>query len=284
LVANEAEAFVKTRSIIANLGQSEGRYPRRLVRQRAPREPRYDPRELYGIVGSDLRKSFPIIEVIARLVDDSCFDEFKRDWGVTVRCGFSHVAGYLVGIVANDGILFSESAQKVAHFIELCNQREIPLLFLQNIVGFMVGKEYEHGGIAKHGAKMVAAVATARVPKITLLVGASYGAGNYAMCGRAYDPHLLFAWPNAKISVMGGAQAARVLTEVRGQRSAVEQERFEGAILEKYEREGAALYASARMWDDGIIDPMHTRRVLELALSLVRFPIVESGAQTFFRM
>lgn len=238
-------------------------------------EPAYPAEELLGIINSDPRKPYDVHEIIARLVDGSLFDEFKALYGPTLVCGFAHLYGYPVGIIANNGILFSESAQKGAHFVELCCQRRIPLIFLQNITGFMVGKKYENEGIAKHGAKMVTAVACANVPKFTVVIGGSYGAGNYAMCGRAYQPRFLFLWPNAKISVMGGEQAARVLVQVkdeqlkRQQKSWPESERAEflETIRIQYESQGSAFYASARLWDDGIINPIDTRRTLALCLS-----------------
>ncbi len=242
---------------------------------RAPRPPKFDPAELYGIVPADRRKPYDVREVIARLVDGSEFDEFKRLYGQTLVTGFAHVCGYPVGIVANNGILFSESAQKGAHFIELCAQRRIPLVFLQNVTGFMVGRKYENAGIAKDGAKMVTAVATAAVPKFTIIIGGSFGAGNYGMCGRAYAPRFLWMWPNARISVMGGEQAASVLAQVRrdnlearGQTWSVEdEEAFKSPIRAQYETQGHPYYATARLWDDGVIDPADTRRVLALSIS-----------------
>jgi len=248
-------------------------------------EPQYDSEEIYGIIPKDARQPFDIREIIARVVDGSEFDEFKALYGTTLVCGFSRIFGYPVGIVANNGILFGESAQKGAHFIELCAQRKIPLVFLQNITGFMVGQQYEAGGIAKHGAKMVTAVATAQVPKFTVLIGGSFGAGNYGMCGRAYDPRFLFMWPNARISVMGGEQAAGVLAQVkrdqkdkRGEEwSEQEEADFKQPIIETYEHQGHPYYASARLWDDGIIDPAETRQVLGLALSAsLNNPIAET--------
>jgi 3-methylcrotonyl-CoA carboxylase beta subunit len=240
-----------------------------------PEEPRYDAEDLEAIVPTDLKKQYDIREVIARLVDGSEFDEFKRLYGTTLVTGFARIWGMPVGIIGNNGILFSESALKGAHFIELCCQRRIPLLFLQNISGFMVGRQYEAGGIAKDGAKLVTAVACAQVPKITLLVGGSFGAGNYGMCGRAYSPRFLFTWPNSRISVMGGEQAASVLATVRRDNieaegkawSAEEEEAFKAPIRDRYEEEGSPYYATARLWDDGIILPSETRRVLGLALS-----------------
>ena len=240
----------------------------------APVEPLYDPAEIYGVVPSDTRKPYDVREVIARIVDGSEFDEFKQLYGQTLVTGFARIWGYPVGIVANNGILFSESALKGAHFIELACQRRIPLLFLQNIAGFMVGRKYEAGGIAKDGAKLVTAVATAAVPKLTLITGGSFGAGNYGMCGRAYDPRFLFAWPNARISVMGGEQAASVLAEIRREALAAQgedwdaaaQDAFKAPIRAQYETQGHPYYATARLWDDGIIDPADSRRVLGLAL------------------
>ena len=240
-----------------------------------PEPPLYDPADLYGLVPSDPRRGMEVREVIARIVDGSRFHEFKADYGSTLVCGFARVMGYPAGIIANNGILFSESAQKGAHFIELCAARRYPLLFLQNITGFMVGQRYEAEGIAKHGAKMVMAVANANVPKFTVVIGGSFGAGNYAMCGRAYDPRFLWMWPNAKISVMGGQQAASVLLTVRldnlrsrgGDMTPDEQEAFMRPTIEKYEAEGSAYYSSARLWDDGIIDPLDTRAVLALGIS-----------------
>lgn len=237
-------------------------------------EPCYSADELYGIVNSDLRLSFDIREVIARIVDNSEFDEFKALFGSTLICGFARIEDQLIGIVANNGILFSESAQKGAHFIELCAKRKTPLLFLQNVTGFMVGKKFEEGGIAKHGAKLVMAVACASVPKFTIIVGGSYGAGNYGMCGRAYDPTMMWMWPNARISVMGGEQAAGVMTQVkrevlkrRGETwSEQEENEFRQTIIKQYDSEGSPYYASARLWDDGIIDPKDSRKVLAQAL------------------
>src|SRR5690606_1130032 len=229
---------------------------------KAPQEPLYDAKELYGIVGTDLRKPFDVKEVIARIVDGSDFDEFKQLYGATLVCGFARIFGYPVGIIANNGILFSESAQKGAHFIELCAQRKIPLLFLQNITGFMVGKKYEAEGIAKHGAKMVMAVSCAKVPKFTVLIGGSYGAGNYGMCGRAYQPRMLWMWPNSRISVMGGEQAAGVLSQIKieqmenagGKKLGAEDiRRIQDPIRDQYEREGSPYFSTARLWDDGIL-------------------------------
>jgi 3-methylcrotonyl-CoA carboxylase beta subunit len=254
--------------------------------------PRYDPQEMYGIVEAERRRPFEVREIIARIVDGSELDEFKRLYGATLVTGFAHIWGMPVGIVANNGILFSESAQKGAHFIELCAQRGIPLVFLQNITGFMVGRKYEVGGIAKDGAKMVTAVATAAVPKFTVIIGGSFGAGNYGMCGRAYAPRFLWMWPNARISVMGGEQAASVLAtvrrdnmEARGQTwPAAEEEAFKAPIREQYEEQGHPYYATARLWDDGIIDPLDTRRVLGLSLSASLNAPIEATRFGLFRM
>lgn len=248
--------------------------------------------ELYGIVPTDLRQPYDAREVIARVVDGSEFDEFKQNYGTTLITGFAHLHGVPVGIIANNGVLFSESALKGAHFIELCCQRKIPLVFLQNITGFMVGRKYEAGGIAKDGAKLVMAVATARVPKVTVIIGGSFGAGNYGMCGRAYSPRFLWMWPNARISVMGGEQAATVLAMVKregierkgGEWSAEEEAKFKKPILMKYEHEGHPLYSSARLWDDGIIDPAKTRDVLALSLSAALNAEIEDTRFGVFRM
>ncbi|WDE09931.1 carboxyl transferase domain-containing protein [Thalassomonas haliotis] len=254
--------------------------------------PQYDPKEIYGVIPKDARQPYDVREVIARIVDGSEFDEFKALYGTTLVCGFARLFGYPVGIVANNGILFGESAQKGAHFIELCAQRKIPLVFLQNITGFMVGQQYETGGIAKHGAKMVTAVATAQVPKFTVLIGGSFGAGNYGMCGRAYDPRFLFMWPNARISVMGGEQAAGVLAQVKrdqktklGEEWSQEQEdKFKQPIVDSYEHQGHPYYASARLWDDGVIDPAETRQVLGLAVSASLNKTIEDTKFGVFRM
>jgi len=257
-----------------------------------PVEPRYSLADLDAIVPTDLKKQYDIREVIARLVDGSEFDEFKRLYGTTLVTGFARLAGIPVGILGNNGILYAESALKGAHFIELCCQRRIPLLFLQNITGFMVGRDYEARGIAKDGAKLVTAVACARVPKLTLILGGSFGAGNYGMCGRAYSPRFLFTWPNARISVMGGEQAASVLATVRreniegegGTWNAADEERFKAPIRARYEEEGSPYYATARLWDDGIILPSETRRVLALALSAALNAPVEETRFGVFRM
>src|ERR1700729_4274889 len=266
MAENDRHALELCRQIVAGLNTKKSID----IPPAKPSEPKYDAGELDGIVPVDLKKQYDVREVIARLVDGSEFDEFKALYGTTLVTGFAHIHGIPVGILGNNGILFSESALKAAHFIELCCQRRVPLLFLQNIVGFIVGRDYEAGGIAKDGAKMVTAVACAQVPKITVVIGGSYGAGNYGMCGRAYNPRFLFTWPNARISVMGGEQAASVLATVH--RDAAnwtpeEAEAFKAPVRKKYEDEGNPYYATARLWDDGIIDPIQTRDVLGLALS-----------------
>jgi 3-methylcrotonyl-CoA carboxylase beta subunit len=268
---DDAHALGLARRIVAHLGVGE----RARLATRAPAPPAYDPEELAGIVPPDTRTPYDVREVIARIVDGSELDEFKHRYGTTIVCGFAHIWGQPVGIIANNGILFSESALKAAHFVELCSQRGIPLVFLQNIAGFMVGRKYEAGGIAKDGAKLVTAVATTSVPKFTVLIGGSFGAGNYGMCGRAYSPRFLFTWPNSRISVMGGEQAASVLATIRADAMAArgetwpdaEQEAFKAPIRDKYEREGSPYYATARLWDDGIIPPAATRDVLGLAIA-----------------
>jgi 3-methylcrotonyl-CoA carboxylase beta subunit len=257
-----------------------------------PREPLYAADELYGVINADIRKPYDVREVIARIVDASEFDEFKARYGTTLVTGFARIWGYPVGIVANNGVLYSESAQKGAHFIELCAQRGVPLVFLQNITGFMVGKKYETGGIAKDGAKMVTAVSCAKVPKFTVIIGGSYGAGNYGMCGRAYGPRFLWMWPNARISVMGGEQAATVLATIRrdaieakgGTWSEEEETAFKTPLREQYEREGHPYYASARLWDDGVIDPADTRKVLALGISAALNAPIEATSFGVFRM
>jgi 3-methylcrotonyl-CoA carboxylase beta subunit len=271
LAINDHHALQLARKIVSHLNRQK---PKQMT-QRESREPLYQVEELNGIIPEDTRKSYDVREIIARLVDGSEFEEFKARFGTTLVTGFAHLYGVPVGIVANNGILFSESAQKGAHFIELCAQRKIPLIFLQNITGFMVGRKYENEGIARHGAKLVTAVATAAVPKITIIIGGSFGAGNYGMCGRAYSPRFLFMWPNARISVMGGEQAASVLATIRREGveakgatwSAEQEQAFKQPILEQFEREGHPFYASARLWDDGVIKPADTRRILGLSLS-----------------
>jgi acetyl-CoA carboxylase carboxyltransferase component len=257
-----------------------------------PEEPQYDPKEIYGIVNVDTRKSYEVREIIARIVDGSRFDEFKERYGTTVVTGFARLHGFLVGIIANNGVLFSESALKATHFIELCNLRGIPLVFLQNITGFIVGRQYERAGIAKDGAKMVHAVANSVVPKFTVMIGGSFGAGNYGMCGRAYEPRLLWMWPNARISVMGGEQAAGVLTTVKRDQmardgkalSAEEEDAIRAPILQKYEEEGSPYYSTARLWDDGILDPAETRQTLALALSAAYNAPIPAAKFGVFRM
>ncbi|MDP1793978.1 MAG: carboxyl transferase domain-containing protein, partial [Acidimicrobiales bacterium] len=257
-----------------------------------PEEPVVDPTHLLGVIPADDRTPYDVHEVIARLVDGSRFLEFKRLYGTTLVTGFANICGHPVGIIANNGVLFSESALKGAHFIELCDQRRIPLLFLQNITGFMVGREYEAGGIAKHGAKMVNAVANARVPKLTVVIGGSYGAGNYSMCGRAYSPRFLWMWPNARISVMGGEQAASVLATVRREQleaagqewSADDEATFRQPIRDQYELQGHPYFSTARLWDDGIIEPSQTRMVLGLALGVVGQAPLEPAGYGVFRM
>ena len=285
---NDHHALQLVRNAVARLNKVK---PAQLD-QREAVEPLYDPREIYGIIPKDTRKPFDVRDIIARIVDGSEFDEFKALFGTTLVCGFARLYGYPVGIVANNGILFSESAQKGAHFVELCAQRKIPLIFLQNITGFMVGKQYEQGGIAKHGAKMVTAVACAQVPKLTVLIGGSFGAGNYGMCGRAYDPRFLFMWPNARISVMGGEQAAGVLAQIKKDQmektgeswTADEEAAFKKPIIDTYEQQGHPYYASARLWDDGVIDPADTRRVLGLSLSAALNKPIDDTRFGVFRM
>ena len=285
---DDNHALEIARDALAHLAR---RSPRPFV-MRTPRPPGHDPAEIYGAVPADARIQLPVKEIIARLVDGSEFHEFKARYGKTLVCGFAHIEGYPVGVVANNGILFSESALKGAHFIQLCNQRGIPLVFLQNITGFMVGKAYEQAGIAKDGAKMVTAVATSHVPCFTVVIGGSFGAGNYAMCGRAYGPRFLWMWPNARISVMGGEQAASVLAtvrrdglEARGERwSAEDEEAFKTPIRDNYERQGHPYYATARLWDDGIIDPADTRPVLARSLAIAANAPVERDRHGIFRM
>ena len=288
LAESEGQALTIVRSILSTLPQSENW----LVPNPEVEPPLYDAEELLGIVPTETRTTYDVREVIARIVDASRFLEFKAEFGETLVTGFAHIDGYPVGIIANNGVLFSESAQKGAHFIELCDQRAIPLIFLQNISGFMVGREYETGGIAKHGAKMVNAVACTRVPKFTVIIGGSFGAGNYSMCGRSYDPHFLWMWPNARISVMGGEQAASVLATVKTDQLASKGEKwtpeaieeFKGPIRAKYEQESSAYFSTARLWDDGIIDPRDTRRVLSLALSIAGRSALSASSFGIFRM
>jgi 3-methylcrotonyl-CoA carboxylase beta subunit len=271
LAQNDLHALALARQAVASLNR--GKSPS--VELREPRPPKFAPSELYGVVPTDVRKPYDVREIIARIVDGSEFHEFKARFGSTLVCGFAHIEGMPVGFIANNGVLFSESAQKGAHFIELCCQRKVPLVFLQNITGFMVGRKYESEGIARHGAKMVTAVATASVPKFTVIIGGSYGAGNYGMCGRAYSPRFLWMWPNARISVMGGEQAASVLATVKrdgiegkgGTWSAEEEAAFKQPLLDQFAHQSHPYYSSARLWDDGVIDPADTRRVLALGLS-----------------
>ena len=285
---NDTHALAIARAIVANLNRTKNVS----LALREPSEPLYPAEELSGVIPADTRKPYDVREVIARIVDASELDEFKQEYGATLVTGFARIWGYPVGIVANNGILFSESALKGAHFIELCSQRGVPLLFLQNITGFMVGKKYEAGGIAKDGAKMVTAVSCSRVPKFTVIIGGSFGAGNYAMCGRAFGPRFLWMWPNARISVMGGQQAASVLAtvkrdgiEAKGRTwSKEEEEKFKRPILEQYERQGHPYYATARLWDDGLIAPEETRRVLALAISASLNAPVEETRFGVFRM
>ena len=273
---DDEHALAIGRQIVRNLAWRKPEPPWEVT---ATEEPSVSPDGLYGVIPADARQSYDVREVIARLVDGSDFHEFKERYGTTLVCGFARVHGYPVGIVANNGILFSESALKGAHFVELCSQRKVPLVFLQNITGFMVGREYEAGGIARDGAKLVTAVSTTNVPKFTVIIGGSFGAGNYGMAGRAYAPRQLWMWPNARISVMGGAQAARVLSTVRGGfETDADRDAFEAPILDKYEREGSPYHSTARLWDDGVIDPMDTRRVLALGISAsLNAPIPDPG-------
>ncbi|MCY1347845.1 Methylmalonyl-CoA carboxyltransferase 12S subunit [compost metagenome] len=285
---DDEHALAIARRCVANLNWSkQGK-----LTTLPPRAPLYASDELYGVIPVDSKQPFDVREIIARLVDGSEFDEFKALFGTTLVCGFAHIHGYPIAILANNGILFAEAAQKGAHFIELACQRGIPLLFLQNITGFMVGQKYEAGGIAKHGAKLVTAVACAKVPKFTVIIGGSFGAGNYGMCGRAYDPRFLWMWPNARIGVMGGEQAAGVLAQVKREQaeraghalSAEEEAKIKKPILDQYERQGHPYYSSARLWDDGVIDPAQTREVLALALSASLNAPVEPTKFGVFRM
>ncbi|AOZ69771.1 methylcrotonoyl-CoA carboxylase [Rhodobacter xanthinilyticus] len=288
LAEDDAHALALARRAVGNLNRTKPM----TVQWQSPEPPAYDPEEILGLVPADLRTPYDIRELIARVVDGSRFDEFKARFGETIVTGFAHVEGCPVGIVANNGVLFSEAAQKAAHFIELCSARSIPLIFLQNITGFMVGRKYENEGIARHGAKMVTAVATTNVPKITMLVGGSFGAGNYGMAGRAYSPRFLWSWPNSRISVMGGEQAAGVLATVRreaierkgGSWSTEEEAEFKRPTIEMFERQSHPLYASARLWDDGIVDPRKTRQVLALSLSASLNTAIEPTRFGVFRM
>jgi 3-methylcrotonyl-CoA carboxylase beta subunit len=289
LAVNDEDALAITRHIVAHLN----RRPTTTLETAPIEEPLYDADEIYGVVNQDSRKPFDIREIIARIVDGSRFHEFKALYGETIVCGFARLWGYPVGIVANNGVLFSESALKVTHFIELCNQRQVPLIFLQNITGFMVGRKFENEGIARHGAKMVAAVSNACVPKFTVVIGGSYGAGNYGMCGRAYQPRQLWMWPNARISVMGGEQAANVLLTVKQDQLAAKGKEpmdegqaaaFKQPILDKYEAESSAYYSTARLWDDGVIDPHDTRMVLALGVAAALHAPWPARRQSVYRM
>ena len=285
---DDYDAIAILRNIVENLRLNKPEPETRIE----PEEPLFDPKELYGVIPRDTRKSYDVHEVIARIVDGSRFQEFKERYATTIVTGFARIFGYKVGILANNGVLFSESALKATHFIELCNQRRVPLIFLQNITGFMVGRQYERGGIAKDGAKMVHAVANASVPKLTVIIGGSFGAGNYGMCGRAYSPRFLWMWPNARISVMGGEQAAGVLTTVKRDQlaregkdlSAEEERNIADPVLAKYETEGSPYYSTARLWDDGVIDPAETRLYLGLALSITGNVPIEEPRFGVFRM
>ncbi len=288
LADNDHHALEIARKVVSHLNRRK----QGVINFKEPKDPLYHPEDIYGIIPPDLKTPFEVRDIIAHLVDGSEFDEFKARYGTTIVTGFAHIHGMPVGIVANNGVLFSESALKATHFIELCNQRNIPLVFLQNITGFMVGQKYESGGIAKDGAKMVTAVSCAKVPKFTVIIGGSFGAGNYGMCGRAFNPRFLWMWPNARISVMGGEQAAGVMAtvgEMKAQRdgkklSAAEIEKIKAPIRDKYEAEGHPYYASARLWDDGIIDPADTRRVLALGLSAALNAPIEDTDYGVFRM
>ncbi|WP_419175356.1 carboxyl transferase domain-containing protein [Desulfosediminicola sp.] len=277
---NDHHALLLAKKIVATLNRTKGT----TLAIREPVPPRYDPAELSGVVPENLRTPYDVREVLCRLVDGSFFDEFKALFGTTLVCGFAHIMGYPVGIIANNGVLFSESAEKGCHFIELCANRQIPIVFLQNISGFMVGGKYEQGGIAKHGAKMVMATSCAAVPKFTVIIGGSFGAGNYAMCGRAYDPRFVWSWPNSRISVMGGEQAANVLAEVGMSRSEEDLKKFKQEIRDQYESQGHPYYASGRLWDDGIIEPADTRMVLGLSISASLNAPIEQTRFGVFRM
>ena len=285
---NDSHAIEIARDIVSNLNRS----PKSKLNIKEPEDPIYNPEELYEIIPEDSKLPYDVKEVIARLVDGSKFHEFKANYGKTIVCGFANIMGYPIGIVANNGVLFSESSLKATHFIEMCCQRKVPLVFLQNIVGFMVGKDYESGGIAKDGAKMVMAVSNAKVPKFTVVIGGSFGAGNYGMCGRAYQPRQMWMWPNARISVMGGEQAADVLATIKQDQfkskgramMKAEIKKLRDPILEKYESEGNPYYSTARLWDDGIIDPMDTRMILALGISTSLNAPLEDTNFGIFRM
>jgi len=285
---DDADAILQTRRIVSNLNYQQLAAPL----HREYKEPLYDPKELYGIIPADSRYPFDVREIIVRIVDGSEFDEFKALYGKTIICGFAHIWGMPVGIIANNGILFSESALKATHFIELCAQRNIPLLFLQNITGFMVGSKFEAEGIAKHGAKLVTAVACAQIPKITVIIGGSFGAGNYAMCGRAYEPRFLWMWPNARIGVMGGEQAASVLAQVTREKkkrhgenwTEAEEKALKAPLLAQYSEQSSAYYSSARLWDDGVIDPLQTRWIIGMSLMITAHAPIPPTKFGLFRM
>ncbi|MCY4512829.1 MAG: methylcrotonoyl-CoA carboxylase [Bdellovibrionales bacterium] len=279
MARTEEEALDQARKIIARLGVVQ----KPVLHQKA-KEPRYSSEEIYGILPSDLKKPYDMREVLARTLDDSAFEEFKSEYGRTLLTGWGHICGHLVGVLANNGVLFSQSALKGAHFIDLCDQRKIPLVFFQNITGFMVGKKYEQGGIAKDGAKLVTAVSLARVPKFTVIAGGSFGAGNYGLCGRAYQPNFLWMWPSARISVMGGLQAAEVLWTLKKNTPEADPEKIKNPILQKYEKESHPYYATARLWDDGLIDPINTRKTLALGLSLASHSPEKSRQKGIYRM
>ena len=285
---NEYSALDKVKSILEFINYEK---PKTLV-EKKPVKPQYDAKEIYGIVPSDLREQYDVREIISRLVDNSEFEEFKKKYGTTLVTGFSHIMGYPVGIIANNGVLFSESSLKGTHFIQLCEQRRIPIVFLQNISGFIIGKSFEEKGIAKDGAKLVNAVSTVTVPKITIIIGGSFGAGNYAMCGRAYSPRFLFSWPNSKISVMGGEIAAKVLASVKDSQinssgtkwSNEEKNIFMNNIIKKFNEEGSPYYATSRLWDDGVIDPLETRNILGNSLSFCQNLVNDKENFGVFRM
>jgi acetyl-CoA carboxylase carboxyltransferase component len=288
IAENDLEALDICRNIFYNLPRSE----KEPLDIKEPREPLYDPEELYGLAPVDLKKPVDVKEIIMRIVDESKLQEFKKDYGTTLVTGFAHIMGYPAGILANNGVIYGETARKGAHFIELCQYRKIPIVFLQNISGFIVGKKYEHEGIARDGAKLIHAVANANVPKFTIIFGGSFGAGNYAMAGRAYDPRLLFMWPNSKISVMGGEQAAGVLTSIKEAQlkkagkevNEEEIQNFRKKMLDRYEYEGSAYYSTSRVWDDGIIDPVDTRKVLAMGIAFSRNALYEEPKNGVFRM
>ena len=279
MARTEEEALEQVRQVISRLG-----FVQKAVLHQKSKEPQYSSQEIYGILPSDLKKPYDMKEVLARILDNSEFDEFKAEYGRTLITGWGHICGHLVGVLANNGVLFSQSALKGAHFIDLCDQRKIPLVFFQNITGFMVGKKYEQGGIAKNGAKLVTAVSLARVPKFTIIAGGSFGAGNYGLCGRAYQPNFLWMWPSARISVMGGVQAAEVLWTLKKHTSGADPNQIKTPILRKYEKESHPYYATARLWDDGLIDPIDTRKTLALGLSLAFHSSKKPKQKGIYRM